>query len=436
MTDLCYAPSPFVNCAGDQVVFVDFIHARYRLEFDAAACRATACSKINFEAQTPGLAAISMNQPIMSASLDRDDVVLVNQESPDGKASFKVLSKPVSPGTHVLTIKSALTEPGPRTFRSPNSRHEPITWLCEPARLHCSFEMTDTRADGGFLEAYLPSNYEYDHFRMSFSVTVKNSPNTCYSVFSNGAVSKSSPEHWDIEFPAFFTTSCPWFHLGPTNEYKSREDTFSSCYGRTVPIHVYTKSKWEEAGLRLEKFVQSTKDALKELECDFEPFPHAAVTVFAVPGKGGMEYAGATATGLKALRHELVHSYFGRSVMPANGDAAWIDEAIASWADHGYLPSEEPPCPGANMGRRSEYVRTTCGKAYTIGKEFLAHLDYLLRERGGLKPFLAQYANRKRHQSITAVEFQELVEDYYGTSLQRLFEACVYSEGSNPGETT
>ena len=441
MTDLIYAPPPFKNTQGDLVVFVDFTHARYQLDFDAEAQKATACSQITFQAQTPGLAAISMNQPIMSAQLDKDDVELVDEDSPTGNAKFKVLSKPVARGIHVLTIKSELTEPGPHTFLSPNSPHDPITWLCKPARLHCSFEMTDRRADGGFLEAYLPSNYEYDHFRMSLSVTVKNSPDTDYSIFSNGAVSNSSQGHWDIEFPAFFTTSCPWFHLGPTSDYNSREDTFSSCDGRTVPILVYTKSQWEKPSPRLEDFVQSSKVVLHELECDFGPFPHGALTVFAVPSEkgksGGMEYAGATVTRLKALRHELIHSYFGRSVLPVNGDAGWVDEAIAKWVEAGYSPRlEEPPDPGANMGGRSEYARTTCTKAYTIGKDFLAHLDHLLRDRGGLKPFLKQLAKQKRHQSITAVEFQELVEDYYGASLQQLFEACVYSEASNPEETT
>ena len=428
MTDLINAPPSFVNSAGQQVVFVDFTHARYRLEFDAAAAEATAFSEITFKADTRGLAAISMNQPVTSAWLDGHDVTLAAQDSPDAKASFKVLSKPVSPGTHVLTIKSGLTESGPRGF--------PIKWLSDPSRLHCIFSMSDIRTDGGFLEAYLPSNYEFDHFRMSFSVTVKNSPVT-HSVFTNGAVSSLTPGHWDVEFPAFFTSSCPWFHLGPTAEYKSLQDEFSSSDGRSVPIFVYTTSRLQADGLQLERFVQSAKSILGELESDFGPFPHDSVTIFATgEGTGGMEYAGATATRLGSLRHELNHSYFARSITPANGDAGWVDEAIASWGDADYPRLEVLSDWRANMGRRSAYMRTTSVEAYTLGRDFLAHLDFVLRTHGGLKPFLKKYAEQKRRQSITAVEFQELVEDFHGASLQKLFQAHVYSQEPTPRETS
>ena len=87
------------------------------------------------------------------------------------------------------------------------------------------------------------------------------------------------------------------------------------------------------------------------------------------------------------------------------------------------------------MGRRSEYVRTTNDDAYTVGRDFLAHLDYLLRERGGLKPFLATYAKKKRHQAISTPEFQELVEDFYGKSLQDLFEIFIFSEKPSPQDS-
>ena len=423
MTDLINAPPPFVNSAGQQVVFVDFTHARYRLEFDAVAAEATTFSVITFKADKRGLAAISMNQPVTSAWLDGHDVTLTSQDSPDAKASFKVLSKPVSPGIHVLTIKSSLTETGPHGF--------PINWLSDPSRLHCIFGMSDIRTDSGFLEAYLPSNYEFDHFEMSYSVTVKNSPVT-HLIFSNGKVSNLAPGHWDVEFPAFFTSSCPWFHLGPAAEYKWLEDKFSSSDGRTVPIFVYTTSSLWAGGLKLENFVESTKTILGELESDFGPFPHDSVTIFATgEGTGGMEYAGATATRFGSLQHELNHSYFARSITPANGDAGWMDEAIASWGDAGYPRKRYLP-KRANMGRRSAYLKTTSIDAYTKGRDFLAYLDYVLGTRGGLKPFLKDYAKQKRHQSITAVEFQKLVEKFHGASLQDLFETYIYSQEPAP----
>ena len=418
MSHLTYAPPPFINNNGDQIVFVHFTRAKYRLEFDAETCVASAFSEIRFTATTPGLAAISINQPVKSACLNGEGVELHDQVSPNGQASFKILSKCVSPGTHVLTMTSEITAPGPYG--------DPVTWSPDTGHLDCVFNMSDLRrSDGGYLEAFLPSNHNFDHFRMSISAKIRNS-SVIHSLFSNGIARRCDSEHWQVDYPAYFTSSCPWFHLGPADKYQSIQDEFSSLDGRSIPILIYTQSR-RRADRLLQKFLWSTRVILDELESDFGPFPHGSVTVYATgKGKGGMEYAGATATGLKSLRHELNHSYFARSIIPANGDAGWIDEAIACWGDIGYLRSRHPPVRGANMGRRSEYMRTTSDEAYSVGRDFLAHLDYVLRERGGLKPFLLSYATRKRHQSVTTEEFQELVEDYYGASLEQLFTAYVY----------
>ena len=105
MSDIAYAPPSFDNPDGMKVIFVDFTHAKYRLKFDVSAHTATVFSEITFKADDHGLAAIILNQPVISARLDGIDVGVVHQESPDAEASFKVLSKPVSPGAHVLTIQ-------------------------------------------------------------------------------------------------------------------------------------------------------------------------------------------------------------------------------------------------------------------------------------------------------------------------------------------
>lgn len=118
-----------------------------------------------------------------------------------------------------------------------------------------------------------------------------------------------------------------------------------------------------------------------------------------------------------------------------NGNAAWIDEAIAMWGDEGYRSCEKVPT-GTNMGRRSPYIRTTHSDAYSVGRQFLAHLDYVFKKKNGkrgLKVFLAQYAKQKRFQSVLVSEFQTLLEGFHGESLQDLFERCVYSSTANSG---
>ena len=428
MSDLIYAPPPFFNRANHEVRFVDFTHARYRLEFDAEAHEATACSEITFEADKQGLVAISLNQPYTSAALDGLEVAL-DQEFPDigdlylppgKKPSVKVLSRAVCPGVHVLTIKSCISDPGPYGC--------PIRWLSDPACVDCIFNMSDIQRDGGYLEAFLPSNYNFDHFRMSFDVTIKNS-REIHSVFTNGTKSKLSSRHWKVEFPDYFTSSCPWFHFGPADDYQYLRDYFVSSDKRKIPVLVYTKSG-HDADRTLKTFVRNAKVHLCNLECDFGPFPHESLVIYARLGPpSGMEYAGAVATELGALRHELDHSYFGRSVIPVDGAAGWIDEAIAKWGDCGYPRSERRPVRRVNMGKRSPYVRTTSNAAYSTGRDFLAHLDHVVRDCGGLKRFLKEYAKQKRHQSVTATEFQQMMVAFYcdqSEDLWKLFGNYVY----------
>ena len=429
MTALAYAPPSFLNPDGQRVIFVHFTHAKYHLEFDVRARTASAHTQITFSAYHYGLAAISLNQPVISASLNHLPVQLHTQYSPDGQTSFKVLSLPVSPGSHSLAITSELTKPGPYGH--------PITWLSDPASVECVFHMSDLRfGNGGYLEAFLPSNHNFDQFRMSLSVAIFGT-SIHHTVFTNGATSDIGPGRWIIEFPSFYNSSCPWFHLGPHDKYQTKRPQFPSRDGRTVPITIYSEADRNTDSL-LEQFHEKTDKILTSLETDFGPFPHGSLTIHArKQDEGGMEYAGATSTELDYLRHELDHSYFGRSILPVNGDAGWIDEAIAKWGDSkwedsDYGPSRVPPRRSSNMGHRSEYIRTTHRDAYSIGRDFLSHVDHVLSEHGGpkqnLRAFLAIYAERKRHQPVTATEFQELLEDYHGKSLQQLFETYVYGK--------
>lgn len=421
LSDLDYAPPPFTNEAGEKIVFVDFTEAVYRLEFDAQNRIARVFSTVVFECDSPGFPAFSLRQPVTVITLDGEAAELREERTPWYRARFKSVSKSVTVGTHELSITSALTELGPKW-------NEPVRWYSNPNRLHCLFDMTDLDIDGGYLEAYLPSNYEYDHFKITFRVKIVNSP-VEYCFFTNGTVEDVGPAEWEIQFPSFFTTSCPYFNFGPKNEYISLHSKFVSLDRRTIPVLSYTTILLAQDGVELEPFREEADLSLRALESDFGKFPHSSVTIFATGmGKGGMEYAGATTTGLDSLRHELNHSYFARNITPVNGDAGWIDEAIASWADAGYPRSSKPPSYADNMGNRSPYVRTTSSSAYTVGRDFLSHLDHVLRDRGGLKKMLAVYAEQKRYASVSAKEFQSMVEQFFGSSLQALFSKYVYGE--------
>lgn len=78
---------------------------------------------------------------------------------------------------------------------------------------------------------------------------------------------------------------------------------------------------------------QVTRSTLPALQADFGPFPMDSLQILLTDWDGGMEYHGATATGLDAVSHELVHMYWGVSGVQATWRDTWVDEAITTWWD-------------------------------------------------------------------------------------------------------
>ena len=435
MKDLKYAPPSLVTADNRQAVFVDFVAAHYTIVFDPTTPDARAESKITFDVEERGFPVISLKQPFVSGTLNGKPIALdkLISSSLDDATTLCILSHEVSRGRYELNIDSRISRPVV-------TRGHPVVRLPRLGWVDCKFSMSDMKPkrgnpETGFLDAYLPSNLEYDHVKMHFSVRIVNSTSN-HHVFSNGEVSCGESQHWEIDFPEFFTCSCPWFHIGPSDIFRSLPGVHESTDKRQIPIFVYSYYKWLHKGVNLDEFMRVTKCHLSELERDFGPFPHGSLVIFARrPRSGGMEYAGATATSMEVLRHELDHSYFARSITPVNGDAGWMDEAIARWGDRHYNTRTAQPDARANLGRRSMYMSTTNRQAYDVGSEFLAYLDFVLSTRGGVKAFLRHYAKEKKFCSISANEFQTMlaefagdIRDDVGNSIDELFEHYVYSE--------
>ena len=100
-------------------------------------------------------------------------------------------------------------------------------------------------------------------------------------------------------------------------------------------------------------------------------------------------------TDMSALGHEMFHFYFARGVMPANGNAGWVDEALASWRDDGYQ-SLGTLSGSSNMSGRPYYTRTTDTAAYSFGERFMSYLDGKLKSKGGLKPYMRTLVEREK----------------------------------------
>jgi aminopeptidase N len=116
-------------------------------------------------------------------------------------------------------------------------------------------------------------------------------------------------------------------------------------------------------------------------------------------------------------------------MMPSRGNNGWIDEALASWRDNGYNERAVGSLSPSKMGAHSQYRRTTDRDAYSKGARFMAYLNYDLKEKGGLRPFLKEYFSKYNQQSFITQNFKDEIEAWAGKSYDYVFNPYVYGRG-------
>jgi hypothetical protein len=410
LANLHLAPADF-NTQTGQAIFVDFKSAQYDVLYDVIRKKTNVKSRITFFSDKEG-------SPIFDLIPDPEDVML------DGKAV--VVSEVLAPNGSKLRVINELIKPGIHILEMKNLLKRNVRYNLLKRTVSSAFWLRDLKYRM-FLEQYFPSNFEFDQYQMTFNVTFSGIKKAKQEFFTNGEVKKVSPNSYQIIFPDYFTVSCPYFHTTPKGQKKRIDFNYSSIDGRSLPITVYTS--WWSNPL---KFKQEAIKILKELENDYGPWGHKGLVAYETfPGTGGMEHSGATQTSLGALDHEMLHSYFARGVMPANGNAGWIDEAIASWRDFGYQRKPLPEFTGSNLGKGSAYQRNTDSRAYSIGREFMAYLDFRLQDIGGLKAFLRGYFQTYKHTVITQEHFKNNLEFFSGLDLTLAFDTYIWGENTD-----
>lgn len=131
------------------------------------------------------------------------------------------------------------------------------------------------------------------------------------------------------------------------------------------------------------------------------------------------------------LEHELTHSYFARGLMPANGNAGWLDEAIASWRDDHY-PRYTNMEGSSSLSSHAYYTRKTDYLAYSYGARFISYLDGKIVQHvdpKGLKSFLKYARNKYLFVPYTIESFVQWMEEYYNFEIMHDFKTYTYSPG-------
>ena len=413
-----------------RAVYADFISEHLELTFDVPKQKAFGNALVVFKTQEDGFPILDLvPNPIQifldDIELDVRDFIL--QKAPGGETKFRIIKEKVTADTiHELKIRYVL--------------NDGISFTKNSAK--AGFFADDLKSGGrGFWEQYAPSGFEHDAFGLSINLKVLGDTQE-HILFTNGKV-QADPERnrWNIEFPDYFTTSSFYLHLGERTRFSLKRDEYQGISGRLIPIRFYAETEHlASAGL------QVAMSTFYELEHTYGEYAHPNYTGYITAFGGGMEYCGATVSSLDALEHEITHSWFARGVMPANGNAGWVDEAVASWRDNGY---DRTPFSywtlERNLGGFTPYKRETTEDAYTAGAGFIAALDHEFRSiklegQSGMRAILADYYSKFKWRTFSNKDFQTHLENLTGRNLTELFDRYVYAKTpgvkvKNPGES-
>ena len=391
-----------------KAVLVDFKEALYEVVIDFNKKTSFVNSSIKFEQKEKGHPIFDLSNHVFEARLEGQEVNTPEISSPDGATKFRIINKVTSPGEHVLNVKNDIDEFTQRIDFSGGEANLAM-WLSD-------------LSDREFLEIFVPSNFEFDQYKMTFKFTIIGT-NIEHEVYSNGKITKSK-NSFIIEFPDYFNSSSPYIHLTPSDIYLEEKTTFESTCGRKVGVTIYSPTLEV-----IEETKNSIQSIISELEEKIAPWPHESLLINVYEGGGGMEYAGATETGIEALRHEIIHSYFARGVMPADGKSSWIDEAITEWMENGYKQFKSPCSQSAEcsleINSLDNFTRHTT-LFYHEGEQFIGYLDLKFADKGGMIPFLSHFFKKYKFKTVTTEVFKLELESYFDEDLEPIFRNYVY----------
>jgi hypothetical protein len=376
-----------------------------KMTFDVQAQTVTGRATITFLQSSAGFPYLQLDGTITSAKINGDSVMALKVSDPAG-ANLKIYAFQKDASLALpATLEVEYTLPGSKVgFNSTG-----IGFLTDMTDLYTA----------RYFEYWAPGNYEEDSFALTMTLEILNGP-SIHQLFTNGDALQTGSATWVIRFPSYFTSSSFYVHL--TNKALQSLNFIIEGKEKNIPVTLYSTSS---------SLISQAQDILPglfaELEGDYGPFAHDRFVAYLQSGGGGMEYSGATITSIGALDHELLHSWFARGVMPADGNSGWIDEAMASWRDYGYfqassLLSRAP----SRLAGYSPYGKSTPENCYVDGRRMLAELDRVLADFGGMKVFARLFFERYKHQVVTTEEFWSFLEARSMINLDAYFSRYIF----------
>jgi len=222
-----------------------------------------------------------------------------------------------------------------------------------------------------------------------------------YTVLGSGSVrrhhSAAGVQAWDIDTGRPISSSNVFFAAVPSDQF--RTDHFSAS-GVDVKIVSNLASKARKQAKAI------TRSAVARLIDDFGPFPMPRMQILLTEWDSGMEYYGATHTGLGSLAHELGHMYFGTTAVNRTWRDTWLDESIVVWwEDHASLDPVGAKFRSAIGAGRPVAAPGFDESAYAEGARVL---EAIARAMGGdrkMMSFLADLHSHRKFRPFTTADF-------------------------------
>lgn len=405
-------PPPF-SASGATYLWADIQTQRNVISVDGTSGTASLESTTIVEQRAPGRLVFDYVPEPQSVLLDGKPVALVDVTLPEGRAtengSARAVAVETAAGTHTLQIRGpwrtgfAIGGAGAQRF------------------FHCDLSLND-RAPRGYTERYFPSTVVADRYPSTVRFEWRGfGASAVPVVVANGAVTTGAG-FAVVTYPDWYNSAAPFLLVDEASQVDVRSEDFTSVDGHTVRLSLaQARGALAEATLadRARKSLEGTRAVLARFEGQLGPFPHdQLITVFRAPygSDGDMEYAGATNTapGTSNFIHEVIHSYFGRSLFPADGDAEWLDESITTWLERPDGKRLQSAAPSRTaIGKENHctcngpYGRGMFGEAYRGGT--IGHLAYLMGGEAPMLAFLKELHASRRHGFLTTkILFDEL----------------------------
>ena len=288
---------------------------------------------------------------------------------------------------------------------------------------------------GMLIERWFPANLMHDSFEFEMEVEVEGGDE--HTFLANGPIETIGSNHWRVNWREA-DSSTPLWYLSRSQHILRWPDA-SGAVDLFYAAGLFGDQQDEWLSIAHEAFRDFT--ARFGVRADMGVPYLLIVDPFGQPG-GGMEYSNGAVVGRPTrdnLRHEILHAWLGRSLLPARQIDAWWDEGAATFfsADESTLlpvPLEplDPFAPEAEPIASSDpWTRSTPLAAYTTGPRVFATIVGLLgRER--VERALRAMVEACPHEHITHNDLREVFASIgERDAIEALFERWVIPQGDS-----